>query len=202
MAENNLNQLEVAIFTGEEKFLFNDKELPLSLLDFWKWANSNLLSNTLRGILAEFIVASAIGLDKKARTEWDSYDLKTSKGLMIELKSASYIQSWKQNGFSNIIFKIAPTRGWEAETNTYAATIRRQAHIYVFALLHHQNKITINPLAVDQWTFHILESEKLDEKCGLNKTIGLNPLLRLNPIVCKYEELQENLTVFEKKYCL
>lgn len=200
MMESNLNKIEINLRTGDEKFLLNNKELSLTLLDFWKWANSDLLSNTLRGVLAEFIVASAIGLERTARTEWDSYDLKTSKGLKIELKSASYVQSWNQKKFSNISFRIAPTKGWESETNTYSELIKRQAHIYVFALLHHKDKGTINPLIVDQWTFFILESDFLDEKCGNNKSIGINPLLRLNPIICSYDNLKEHVTALENKF--
>lgn len=42
---------------------------------FWKWAFSDFLSNTLRGVLAEFIVATALGCAHRPRTEWDAYDL-------------------------------------------------------------------------------------------------------------------------------
>ena len=55
------------------------------------------MDNTARGTLAEFLVAAALGLLDTPRLEWDSYDLKTRTGVTIEVKSAAYIQSWKQD---------------------------------------------------------------------------------------------------------
>ncbi|AXG97954.1 hypothetical protein DVJ83_00840 [Deinococcus wulumuqiensis] len=49
--------------------------LRLNSTDFWRWAYSDFLSNALRGVLAEYIVAQAAGCTHRARTEWDAYDL-------------------------------------------------------------------------------------------------------------------------------
>ena len=63
-----------------------------------------MLSNATRGRFAEFIVGTAIGLDIKIlREEWDAYDLLTNYGAKIEIKSAAYIQSWEQKGYSKCI---------------------------------------------------------------------------------------------------
>jgi hypothetical protein len=35
----------------------------LKLLDFWQWSQPDLLSNTARGVMAEFIVAAALELN-------------------------------------------------------------------------------------------------------------------------------------------
>jgi hypothetical protein len=67
----------------------------LTLLDFWQWAYSDLLSNTNRGRLAEFIVARALSLGlTDVRIEWDAVDLVTPTGVKVEVKSAAYLQSW------------------------------------------------------------------------------------------------------------
>ena len=49
----------VVLKTGDEKLTSGEKELDFSLLDFWRWSVSDILSNATRGILAEFIVAKA-----------------------------------------------------------------------------------------------------------------------------------------------
>ena len=46
--------------TANDKFTFHGSDLDLSVVDFWSWAYSDLLNNTGRGVLAEFIVFSAL----------------------------------------------------------------------------------------------------------------------------------------------
>ncbi len=57
------------------------------------------MDNTTRGLLAEFLVAAAIGQHREPRTEWLSYDLITKSRIMIDVKSAAYIQSRGQSLF-------------------------------------------------------------------------------------------------------
>jgi hypothetical protein len=128
----NLEAIPVQRKTGQENFIAAGSPLNLKLLDFWQWSQSDLLSNATRGVLAEFIVASALGLDKDSRTEGDAYDLKSEKDLKIEIKSAAYLQSWKQKKLSAIKFGIAPTKGWFADTNEFSAETKRHADLYIF----------------------------------------------------------------------
>jgi len=65
---------------GNEPFLVNGQPLSLNLLDFWQWSSSDLVGNALRGVLAEYIVASAVGSIDGTRTEWDAFDKKHQKG--------------------------------------------------------------------------------------------------------------------------
>jgi len=132
-----LPPLRVLRKTGTEPFRCGDFLLNRTLLDFWRWSASDLVSNALRGILAEYIVACALGLPEGARVEWDAFDLKTPQGLSLEVKSAAYLQSWQQKALSQITFGIQPTRAWEATTKDYTGELRRQADLYVFCLLHH-----------------------------------------------------------------
>jgi 8-oxo-dGTP diphosphatase len=72
-----------------------------------------------------------------------------------------------------------------------ATEVRRQAHIYVFCLLHHQLKdLSFNPLNLDQWTFYILHTSVLNEKFPQQKSLSLKSLENLNPSVAKYEEIK------------
>ena len=45
------------------------------LVDFWSWAYSDVLVNTNRSVLAEFIVGSVLGVVDKPRVEWGWCDL-------------------------------------------------------------------------------------------------------------------------------
>lgn len=65
----------------------------LTVLDFWQWGFTDILTNSLRGVFGEFLVGAAIGAQNGSRIEWDSYDLKY-KDTKIEVKSAAYIQAW------------------------------------------------------------------------------------------------------------
>lgn len=61
--------------TGSELFTDGPQELAAGVLSFWQWSASDLVSNTMRGVLAEYIVALALGIEQGMRREWDAYDL-------------------------------------------------------------------------------------------------------------------------------
>lgn len=67
-----------------------------TVLDFWRWAFSDLRDNTQRGVLAEFFVALALGRTQTRRRAWDNYDVTTHSGLRVEVKASGYLQSWAQ----------------------------------------------------------------------------------------------------------
>src|SRR3954451_18080617 len=46
-----------------------------SVGDFWAWAFSDLRQNSVRGHLAEYIVAMALGVRLEVRSAWDDHDL-------------------------------------------------------------------------------------------------------------------------------
>ncbi len=191
-----LDNIPIIPKTGNESFTIQNNPLNFKLADFWSWSQSDLLNNTLRGVLAEFIVKQALNIKSDSRTEWDAYDLKTDNGLKIEIKSASFIQSWRQNSFSKISFGIAPTKGWNPETNQISKLSKRQSDLYIFCLLSHKNQNTINPLNMDQWTFYALKTEVLNDKIPKQKTISLNALLKLCPIECSFTDLKEKIKTY------
>jgi hypothetical protein len=191
---NNLKAITVQSKNGEESFLFSDKKLNFKLIDFWSWSQSNLLSNSLRGVLAEFIVKTALDIKSDYRLEWDAYDLETRNGLKIEVKSSAYLQSWKQTTFSKISFDISPKKGWNSETNEYAKVVERQSDFYIFCILKHQDKRTVNPLNLNQWLFYLLPTQILNEQKPTQKTISLNSLLKLNPKECKFDDIKNEMS--------
>ena len=179
--------------TGLEPFTLYDNDFPLNVLSFWQWSSSELLGNALRGKLAEYIVASAIdGLDR-LREEWDEFDLITKSGLKIEIKSSSYIQSWSQSNHSKISFGIQPTRSSLSKDSTRS----RKADIYIFCVLSHKDKETVNPLALEQWDFYVLPTSILNTEIPNQKTITLSSLLSLKPVCARYENLASAIRKYE-----
>lgn len=89
--------------------------------EFLEWAHDDLLTNTTRGVLAEYIVAKALGIHDKKRLEWDRYDLEIN-GLGVEVKSAAYVQTWEQTRVSKISFGIRTAKGWTPATTSMPRT--------------------------------------------------------------------------------
>jgi hypothetical protein len=63
---------------------------------------------------------------------------------------------------------------------------KRQADVYVFCLLAHKDKATLDPLDLSQWEFYVLPSKVPDEKLPTQKTISLAGLLRLAPVKTEF----------------
>ncbi len=178
---------------GTETFSFQGNISDFLLLEFWQWSASDLVSNTLRGVLAEYIVAKALGVADDFRKEWGAFDLLLKDGTKIEVKSSAYLQSWYQRKYSSITFGIPETREWTEITNKQSGIGKRQADIYVFALLRHKIQETLNPLALDQWTFYILPTAELDIHMKDRKTITLNKLKGLKPIAANFNNHKEKV---------
>ena len=176
--------------TGDETFRRHDKPVPVTLLDFWRWSGSDLVNNALRGKIAEFIVAQALGLSATPRIEWEAYDLLSSSGTRIEVKSAAYLQSWSHKKLSTIRFSIPPTMSWDASINRYATNVERQSDVYIFCLLSHLDKLTIDPLNIDQWEFYRLATNQLNQACPTQKSISLQRLIRIGAEKLSYELLK------------
>ncbi len=126
------------------------------------------MDNTARGMLAEFLVATAVGQQEHPRVEWEQFDLCTPSGVTIEVKSAAAIQSWKQVAPTPIQFTIGPRQGWDSETGQYNEQARRWADLYVFCVLE-----GADPLDMDKWQFYVLPSAVLDDACQQQQTIRL-----------------------------
>ena len=67
-----------------------------TVCDFWQWSFSDLMQNTTRGILAEYIIATLLEIDHTVRNPWFAYDLQLDDGKTIEVKTMSLLQAWKQ----------------------------------------------------------------------------------------------------------
>lgn len=156
--------------------------------DYWQWAYSDIIGNTDRGALAEFIVARALGTTAPVRNGWAAYDLETPGGIRVEVKSSAYLQSWFQKRPSSPGFGIRKTLAWDPATNAYDQSKRRQADVYVFCLLAHQeDKATLNPLDLAQWEFYVVATHDLDRLFGERGGVSIAQVRELSPAYAVHE---------------
>lgn len=180
--------------TGSEPLRRGSAPLGFTLLDFWRWSVSDLVDNTQRGVLAEFIVATAIGARVDGvRESWATYDLETPDGIKVEVKSAAYLQAWAQEEPSKIKFVTPRRQGWDSETGKVDLEAKRRADVYVLALLAHKDKPTLDPIDVAQWEFYVLPTSVLERRDRSQHSLTLAPLRELTPAV-PYEGLREAVT--------
>ncbi|MGYP000000097029 len=182
-----LPAIKVTRKSGKE--CFQGMEGERTLKDFWAWAFSDLVSNTERGKLAEYIVATAMGCDGGTSPTWGSFDLLSPEGIKIEVKASAYIQSWEQKSFSRIEFSIAESLYWDGVA--YAKEKKRQADVYVFCVLKHKEQDTINPLDLEQWDFYPVSTDSLNKAVKGQKTICLARVAELcGKGPCTYQMLK------------
>ena len=169
--------------SGDEPFHAGGVSIGATVLDYWRWSGADLLSNGWRGVLAEFLIARALDVTHEPREEWAAYDLRTRSGVTVEVKSAAYVQAWKQHSTSLIAFDIAPRKQvWDPATNETIVfpKPKRIADVYVFCVLGRDDLTDLpDPLDVDQWAFHVLGRAFLDRERPVQKTIVLNAVRSL-----------------------
>lgn len=156
--------------TGDDRF----DGIDSTVADFWRWAFSDLRMNVVRGSLAEFLVAKAVGATVAPKVEWENFDVLTSQGIRIEVKSSAYWQSWPQKGPSRIVFSGVTARTWRDDL-TYSDEREVRADVFVFALQACLDRERYDPLDVGQWEFYVVPAEKI-RGAGV-RSLGL-PLLR------------------------
>ncbi|MEJ8803409.1 hypothetical protein [Pontibacter sp. H249] len=199
-----LESIRATIKTGQESLTLDHTTLDYKLSDFWRWSVSDILSNATRGRLAEFIVATATNIDvKQVRDEWGAYDLLTPDGIKIEVKSAAYLQSWEQSKLSKISFSTKLSKPWDWKLDKRSTVALRSADVYVFCLLHHLDKATVDPLNLNQWEFYVLATEELNNYTRSQHSITVNSLKKLTNAV-SYDKIDQeiklkyNVTITDK----
>ncbi|GAA3613383.1 hypothetical protein GCM10022199_16680 [Marihabitans asiaticum] len=158
---SELHPTAVTELSGDEQLTGIDA----TVLDFWRWAMSDLRMNNVRGYLAEFVVARAVGATGR-RVEWDAYDLVTSSGVKVEVKASGYLQAWRQpNGVSRPTFRVPQTNGWD---HAQGATVGKGWHadVYVFCLHTAQEHDNYDVLDTRQWDFYVLPRRAIIRQDG------------------------------------
>lgn len=112
------------------------------------------------------------------------------EGVTVEVKSSAYLQKWHQDQLSRISFVVPKTRAWDPCTNQLSNEAARQAQVYVFALLAHLDKATVDPLDLNQWIFYVLPTEVLNGRTRSQHSITLRTLHEISGGPVAYNNLR------------
>jgi len=164
-----------------------------TVLDYWRWAYSDLIDNASRGIFAEWLVAQALGLALATpRSGWDNVDLHY-RGQGIEVKSCAYHQAWAQERLSTITFNVRKSQGWDPDTNKVDPEKKRRADIYILCLFQEQDRSALDPLDTDQWRFWAIPTCFFNRRLRSQHSIGLAALQKEVGQGVSFAELQASV---------
>jgi hypothetical protein len=125
-----------------------------------------LIVNVLRGLVAEAIVAEALGGNWMwCSTDYSAWDFIRSDGKRLEVKQSAARQSWAADGAkpTNCSFDIAPRQGRFDESSTWVPDHRRWADVYVFS--HHaETGAGADHCDPQQWTFYVVRTVDLPQQ--------------------------------------
>ena len=174
------------------RFLEHDEQVPgldqTTILDFWRWAYSDVLSNGNRSVFAEFMVGKALGCLGQPRVEWDSVDLHYGD-FGIEVKASAACQRWVQSKPSPISFSIRKAIFWNEATGKYEGEPTRSAKCYVFCCHPETDQAKVNVLDVQAWDFYVVPVETINSTLGQQKSVSLATVQKCVK-ACKFGSLK------------
>ncbi|MGV8977252.1 MAG: hypothetical protein ACOH17_04340 [Cellulomonas sp.] len=144
---------DACVLTGSEPFVGME---GTTVLDFWRWGMSDLRANTLRGVVAEYLVTRALGAASGCRVEWAAYDVVTRDGIRVEVKCAAYLQAWPQHRLSRITFSGLSARLLDEGLGNYTGERAYNADVYVFAVQTAISHDVFDVLDTGQWDFYVV----------------------------------------------
>ncbi|AKL74002.1 hypothetical protein IMCC26256_111732 [Actinobacteria bacterium IMCC26256] len=179
------------IFSGER-----------TLADFWSWAYSDLVSNDVRGVFGEYLVAHALNIAKNTRVSWAAYDLEY-EGFYIEVKTTGDAQAWKPPKTLSTAWGIGASKGWLPESDTYETEPTRSAHAYVFCHWMGVNPAQqFAPADLDIWDFYVVATSVLNERYPW-KTVKPKKTLSLSEVrTLVYDGVAEHTSFDGLKACV
>lgn len=182
------NRKEPPYYYPEDTFEVNSQSIGLSVLDFWKYAYSDLNSDP-RDVIAEFLVSNALGLKEATnRQDWTPYDI-DYKGIRVEVKSTGYYQTWRGEGEISTQRTYSVRKATDKNTGIY----ERHNDLYVFCLLNGKTREEANPLVLENWEFYVVPTSVINKECGENKTISLSRIRNMGYEKLPYTALGESI---------
>ncbi|WP_336921087.1 hypothetical protein [Aquipuribacter sp. SD81] len=138
--------------------------------DVWAWAFSDNLDPTVRAVVAEYLVARAVGADlSRPRRDSDSWDVVTPDGTTVEVVSAARLDAGGRPRAGTVTWgRGRGGRAEEPQRSDFGAAAR--ADVYVLCLQTATHREAVDLADRGQWQFHVLAREEVRH---LGATIGL-----------------------------
>lgn len=175
------------IYDGKEKIVINGQYSDYSMIDFWRWAYSNIRHNMQRGNFADFLVRCALvdgGINTRQEigTGLEPYDLEgpmirhrdgSTSQSRIEVKSAGAYQTWGRRT-QRVSFSIAPAMMPIEGDYKDGSPRQRNNDLYVFSY-YTAFEESANILDMYWWKFYVVPTYMIENDAHLHsqKTISL-----------------------------
>ena len=72
----------------------------------------------------------------------------------------------------------------------------RASEAYVFCLLHHAEKVSVDPLDLTQWSFYVVPTRWLDEQFPKQQRLSLAALQKIQSKSLTFDELRDQFHQF------
>ena len=196
---------EVSLYTGEEKLRLKGKELPHSMLEFWRLSLSNIQFSMNRGTFAEYIVRCALkdgGFDSTDEENGSirEYDItepvipSLSRTSRIEVKSVASINS--ENPQKDMLGPLSDSKLVFGLKHNKNSSFIDKNDLYVFC---HYKALTTeqNILDLDLWDFYVYPTFMIenDEKLRKQRGISIYRLKKLGVAPKSFEELYQEIKI-------
>ena len=168
-------------YDGNEPFKEGNQDLGFNVLDFWRYAYSNLID--IEPEIAEFLVGHALGLERPTnKVYWTPFDIQYGE-MKIEVKATGYTHTWTK--------KQSKMRRFDIKSSKEG----RQCDIYVFCLIgeYGEEPEAVDPLNLTNWKFFVVPRSVVDESCGQEKSISLDKLLALGYTPISYKKIKQTV---------
>ena len=184
--------------TGSAQFTTDNlNSATFTIEDFWSWAYSDLKTNASRGVLAEFLVAQAMGISTGVKSGWEPYDLELPTGCKVEVKTSGHLQSWATKELSEIKYSGLKAKLFNNVTDKYSETPTFNADVYVFCKQSATQHNDYDVLNLDQWQFYVAPVSYLKRKN--QKTLSEKGLIKDGFNSVSFDQLRAEITRFEKE---
>jgi hypothetical protein len=180
------------------------------------WAYSDVDTNIVRAVYAEWLVGTALECVGGIRPTWTPWDL-DYKGARIEVKSTSYLPNWgkrvdgprtlhpkereapEKRSSKSRTFDIKATTAYLLADPAvplgpyadyyYDPEVKRRADVYVFAYYAERDPAQYSSLNVRGWRFYVLSTPELEGHFKTQDTVALSRV-QVVTAELRYEDLR------------
>jgi hypothetical protein len=162
-------------------------------LDFWCWAFSDLCDDDIKGIFAEWMVATLLGLPLTRRVSWADSDITLENGRPFEVKATAVWQSWKLVDELGNRRTVSPAvlnpnqirfHGLKARTALSPAApseLRRfKSDFYIFCFHNQTDPTAWDAWNLAHWEFYMMNQRELIE-LKIGNSVSLSALRKSCP---------------------